>query len=240
MTQAPRHFPEMNQCTACAVKKDRVFCNMSDEAIAAMEAMTFSSVYPKGATLFHEEQPARGVFILCSGKAKLFTSSTDGKTLVIRIAEPGEVLGMGATITGKTYEVSVETAEPCQVNFIRRDDFLRFLDEHGEACLRAAQDMSDKYHAAHREIRTLGLSQTAAEKLARLFLNWCPSAPATNGGEVRIPMLMTHEELGQMIGISRETVTRLLGDLKRKEIIQIKGSTLIIRDRAALESMVTT
>jgi CRP/FNR family transcriptional regulator, cyclic AMP receptor protein len=239
MAHAAKHFPEINQCIPCSVKGERVFCNLSDEAVAMMESLTFSSMYPRGAALFHEDQPARGVFILCSGKVKLFTSSTDGKTLIIRVAEPGEVLGMSATITGQPYEVSVETIEPSQVNFIRRDDFLKFLDNHGEACLRAAQEMSDRYHAAHREIKTLGLSQSAGEKLARLFLNWCPAEPDRPQREARVPMLMTHEEIAQMVGISRETVTRLLGDFRRKKMIEIKGSTLILKDRRALEAMVT-
>src|SRR5947208_15799482 len=118
----------------------------------------------------------RGIFILCSGRAKLTTSSSEGKTLIVKIAEPGEVLGASATILGKPYEVSAETIEPAQLNFIKRDDFLKFLTTNAEACMHTAQQLSEKYHAAQREIRSLGLSQTNSEKLAKLPLHWCASA----------------------------------------------------------------
>src|SRR5205085_8884852 len=84
----------------------------------------------------------RGVFIICSGRVKLTTSSTEGKTLIVKIAEEGEVLGASATILGKTYEVSAETIEPSQVNFIKRDDFLKFLNTSPEACMHTAQQLS--------------------------------------------------------------------------------------------------
>ena len=122
----------------------------------------------------------RGIFILCSGRAKLTTSSSEGKTLIVKIAEPGEVLGISATILGKPYEVSAETIEPAQLNFIKRDDFLKFLNTNAEACMHTAQQLSEKYHSAQREIRSLGLSQTTSEKLAKLLLDWCNEGRRSN------------------------------------------------------------
>jgi CRP/FNR family transcriptional regulator len=117
-----------------------------------------------------EGEEPRGVFILCNGRVKLTTSSTEGKTLIVKVAEVGEVLGASATILGKPYEVSAETLEPSQMNFIKRDDFLKFLNTHVDACMHTAQQLSKKYQSAQREIRSLGLSQTTSEKLARLLL----------------------------------------------------------------------
>jgi len=208
--------------------------------LKSFEALKYATVYPKGAVLFVEGQSPRGVFLLCSGRVKLTTCSSDGKAIISRIAEGGEVLGLSATVSGRPYMATAETLIPCQVNFIRRDDFLRFLKENGTACLRVSEHLSNNYHNAFEQARSLGLSHTAAEKLAKLMLEWC----AKNGKEsekgISLKLTLTHEEIAQMIGASRETVTRLLTDFKNKQIIQIKGSTLIIREKTALSAMVSS
>jgi CRP/FNR family transcriptional regulator len=178
------------------------------------------------------------VFIICSGRIKLTTSSAEGKTLIVKIAEGGEVLGASAGILGKPYEVSAETLEPAQINFIRREDFLAFLNAYPEACLHTAQQLSEKYHSAQREIRTLGLSQSTSEKLARLFLDWCDRSGDETAKGMRLSVLLTHEEIAQMIGTTRETVTRLLSDFKRRKIIEVKGSNMFVQ-KPALEAMVS-
>jgi len=233
----PYNLALHNSCVDCTVRSERLFCNMSEETVAALEAIKFTSVYPKGSTLFVEGEQPRGVFIICTGKVKLTTSSSEGKTLIVKIAEEGEVLGASATILGRPYEVAAETLEPSQLNFIRRDDFLRLLNTHPDACMHTARQLSEKYHAAQREIRSLGLSQTTGEKLGRLLLDWCSRGEETPKG-TRLKVLLTHEEIAQMIGTTRETVTRLLSDFKRKKIIDVKGSTVVVLKKDVLQSMV--
>jgi len=236
---SPYNLDLHNTCTDCTVRAERLFCNMSATSISAMETVKFTGVYPKGSLLFVEGEQPRGVFIICSGRVKLTTSSTEGRTLIVKIAEEGEVLGASATILGKAYEVSAETIEPAQVNFIKRDDFLKFLNTSPEACMHTAQQLSEKYHSAQREIRTLGLAQTTSEKLAKLILDWCNSNGEVTPKGVRLKVLLTHEEIAQMIGTTRETVTRLLSDFKRKGIIEVKGSTIVILRKPELESLVS-
>ena len=236
---SPYNLDLHNTCTDCTVRVDRLFCNMSATTINTLETIKFTGVYPKGSLLFVEGEMPRGIFILCSGRAKLTTSSSEGKTLIVKIAEPGEVLGASATILGKPYEVSAETIEPSQLNFIKRDDFLKFLNTNSEACMHTAQQLSEKYHSAQREIRSLGLSQTTSEKLAKLLLDWCDAGGEETARGVRLKVLLTHEEIAQMIGTTRETVTRLLSDFKRKKIIDVKGSSVFILGRDALENMVS-
>ena len=236
---SPYNLEVEYNCGECRVRAERLFCNMGPAAVAELDTIKFTGLYPKGSLLFVEGEDPRGVFILCSGRAKLTTSSTEGKTLIVKIAEPGEVLGASATILGKPYEVSAETIEPSQLNFIKRDDFLKYLNTSAEACLHTAQQLSEKYHSAQREIRSLGLSQTTSEKLARLLLDWCDRGgePTTRG--IRLKVLLTHEEIAQMIGTTRETVTRLLSDFKRKKIIDVKGSSLFVMSKPQLESLVS-
>jgi len=149
------------------------------------------------------------------------------------------VLGLPATVTGKPYELTAEVIEPAQANFIARQDFLTFLREHGEAALRVAQQLGETYHSAIAEMRTIGLSHSVGEKLARFLLDL--SAGHDKGkGELRITLTLTHEEIAQVIGASRETVTRLFGEFKKKQFLQVKGSTLIIKDKTGLESVLSS
>src|SRR5215472_8994239 len=91
--RAPYGLEIIESCLSCPHREDRLFCNLPPLVLQGLAAITSPSSYPKGATLFVEGQMPRGVFILCSGRVKLSTSSADGRTLIVRIADQGEVLG---------------------------------------------------------------------------------------------------------------------------------------------------
>ncbi|HET6145844.1 MAG TPA: Crp/Fnr family transcriptional regulator [Candidatus Acidoferrales bacterium] len=236
-TRSPYGLQIIENCVACPHKESRLFCNLEPEALQRLSEITSSASYPKGASLFVEGQPARGVFILCSGHVKLSTSSADGRTLILRISEPCELLGLPATISGRPYEVTANVIEPTQANFMSQVDFLNFLKEFGEAALRVAQELSETYQAAFAEIRTIGLSHSAREKLARFLLEWSSNHPSENG-TIRFNLALTHEEIAQMIGASRETVTRTFGEFKKNNLLQVKGSSVILKNKQGLESLV--
>jgi CRP/FNR family cyclic AMP-dependent transcriptional regulator len=236
---SPYGLDIIESCLTCKTRTERLFCDLPGAALQAFESIKYATAYPKGAVLFVEGQAPRGIFVLCKGRVKLSICATDGKTLIVKIAEPGEVLGLSATVSGKPYELTAETIDPCQVNFVKRDDFLRFLREHSEACFKVAEQLSEKYNTACHEVRALGLSHSAGEKLAKLLLEWSSKNGEAAKTEPRLKLALTHEEIAQMIGTSRETVTRLFADMKKKQIVQTKGSTLIIRNKTALRMIAT-
>jgi CRP/FNR family transcriptional regulator, cyclic AMP receptor protein len=235
--RSPYGLELVDHCSDCSLRDKYLFCDLPDAALRHLDRIKSTAAYPKGALLFLEGQAPRGIFILCSGRAKLSTSSVDGKTIILRIAQPGEVLGLSAAISGKPYEVTVEILEAAQANFVSRESLLEFLRQHGEVAVRVAQELSNNYHSAYQEIRSLGLSSSAAEKLAKLLLEWS-SAGEPGPGEVRMKMTLTHEEIAQLIGTSRETVTRALSEMRKSQLIQVRGASVIIPDRSALEEMV--
>jgi len=230
----------LESCLARKMRAGHCFCDLQPAALQTFESIKYATAYPKGVVLFVEGQTPRGIFVLCQGRVKLSISSTEGKTLILKIAERGEVLGLSATVSGKSYELTAETLAPCQVNFVKREDFLRFLKEHSDACLRVAEQLSERYNSTCHEVRALGLAHSAGERLAKLLLEWSAKNGEAAKAEPRVNLTLTHEEISQMIGTSRETVTRLLADLKRRQIVQAKGSTLLIRNHAALKAMAIT
>ena len=145
-------------------------------------------------------------------------------------------MGLAGTLSGKAYELTAEALEPLQANFIPREAFLHFLREHGEAAVRVAEILSKIYHATLLEVRYLGFSSSTTEKLARFLLD-LPAAPAQNNGHLRATLTLTHKEIGEMIGASRETVTRLFAHFKREGLIEVHGSSLIIMNKSNLEKM---
>ncbi len=223
-------------CMTCKLNQPGWFCHLSHEGLKALSAASHLTLYPGGALLFVEGQTPRGAFVLCSGRVKLSTTSREGKVLIVRIAGPGTVLGLSAVIAGETYEVTAETCMPCQVNFVEREGLLRLLRASPEAGLHATRVMSQEFQAAYRDIHDLMLARSSAGKLARLLLSWV-TEERRNHPEARVHSAATHEEMAQMIGTSRETVTRLLSELRRKELIRLEGTTLVIRNRGALEDM---
>jgi CRP/FNR family transcriptional regulator, cyclic AMP receptor protein len=235
--RAPYGLNILDNCLTCPVREEHLFCNLSAPALQKLNEIKSTAVYPKGAVLFIEGQQPRGVFVLCAGKVKLSTSSSEGKTLITKISDGGDVLGLNATISNHPYEVTAEMIEPGQANFIPRDALLRFLREHGEVSLRVAQQLSSNYYTAYEEIRMLGLTNSPGEKFAKLLLSWYPKKEPGNG-QVQIKLTLTHEEIAEMIGTTRETVSRLFSEFKKKQLLQVKGSTLILHNKPALEKMV--
>jgi CRP/FNR family transcriptional regulator len=233
---APYGLEVIESCTECKLR--RGFCDFSGDTLRAFNAVGHKQTYPAGVLLFAEGQSPRGILVLCSGRVKMSTASREGKILILKVASPGDVLGLSAVLSGVPFEASAETVTPCRVNFVSRDHLATFLTRHGEGGLRAARAVSKEYQDACLEIQEILLAPSSAGKLAKLLLSWA-DGDGNGAGEGRVRSMLTHEEMAQMIGASRETVTRVMTQLKRKQIIRLEGSTLVIRNRTGLEQLAT-
>jgi len=226
----------LDNCLTCPVRDGDLFCNLSVHAVQRLNEIKATAVYPKGAMLFMEGQQPRGVFILCAGTAKLSTSSREGKTIITKISESGDVLGLNAVVSHRPYEVTAEMTETGQANFIARNSLLQFQREHGEVALRVAEQLSRNCCTAHEEIRILGLTSSPSRKFAMLLLSWWTKT-TENNRTTQVKLTLTHEEIAEIIGTTRETVSRLFSKFKERQLLQLKGSTLVIRNRRALEKI---
>lgn len=232
--KAPYGLEIIEDCCECPELGNRYFCEVSPSALASLTKVTQKSVLTAGAILFVEGQTPRGVFIICSGKVNLSTPSREGKILILRTAEAGEALGLGASVSGVGYETTAETATPCHLSFSDRKHFREVMQDHPG--LHTAQCLSRDYQSAYRDIHDLVLTRSSAGKLARLLLSQAVRAVDDPDVDYR-PTPMTHEEMAMRIGASRETVTRLISSMRRKRLIRLDGPTLVIKDRTALEAL---
>ncbi len=206
-------------------------------AIPGIDRVSRSRIFPRGAVVFHEGSVARGVYVLSSGCAKVSISSADGKKVILRLAGGGDVLGLYAGLTGRPFEATAEMVEGGRVDFISRQDLLNLLGKQHVSGLDLLEVFSRQFSEFVDHTRMLLLSESALEKLARLILRWGRDFGERSSEGTRVQILLTQEEIAQIIGASRETVTRLFSALKRDKIIRVKRDALWIRDRAALASL---
>jgi CRP/FNR family transcriptional regulator len=234
--RAPYGLEIIEDCTECACVNSEFFCGTSPEVLKSLNQISQKNTLPAGAILYVEGQAPRGMFIVCSGKVNLSTTSREGKILILKSAFAGAALGLSAAISGMPYETTAETATPCQVNFVDRKHFMELMEANSEIGVHAAQCLSRDYQSAYRDIHDLVLTRSSAGKLARLLLSQTPM-PGTDVSEPCKTLPMTHEEMAQRIGSTRETVSRLLSGLRKKRLIRLEGPSLVIRDRTGLEAL---
>jgi len=210
-----------------------LFRKLSPAAQLDLESMGHTSSYLDHHVLFSEKEPAHGVFVVIDGEVKLSVNSTDGRRLSLNIARKSEILGLTSVFSGSCYEMTAETLHPSKIAFISQSKFFSFLSLHPEAAQPLMAELGRQYSTACEQLRTLGLSSSTPEKLARLLLDWSETGQTTEAG-TRFRFSLTHEEIGEFIGASRETVTRTLSVFKSRRLVTFKGSTLTILSKTAL------
>jgi len=201
-----------------------------------LEAGYLPVFFPKGGMFFLEGQSATGIFLLRDGTAKEAMVSSTGRIAIIRVVGPGVILGLAAVLTGTPHESTVETLEPCHADFLEKTMFLDLLKSSSHLGKTVAGQLNRDCKDAYASVRCLGLSGSVSGRLARLILRWAeyPMANDKNAANIRIRVILTREEIGQSMGTTRETASRMLGEFQEKRWITIKGSVWTITDGDAI------
>jgi CRP/FNR family transcriptional regulator, cyclic AMP receptor protein len=222
------------QCSAHSGRRRGFYSSLQMEERQELERSMSSSSCPAGTALFEEGTPANKVFILLEGQVKLSVNLSDGKRFILRMAQAGELLGLESVLTGDPYEMMAEAFYSCRIASAGREDFLGFLQSHPSAMRSAACSLGRYYGDACARFRTIGGTAPITAKLARLLLELSSSGELTDRG-TRLRLTLTHEEIGECVGMSRESVSRVLCDFQRRNLITKRGSILMIKDRSSLE-----
>jgi CRP-like cAMP-binding protein len=207
---------------------------LPEKVMSEFEWLSGPACCQKGAVLFTEQQLPRTVLCLLEGRVKLSMNSCDGRRLIAGIARPGEILGLTSLISGDRYGMTAESLFPCAIARLDRQCFLEFLLRHPVAYGNVARQLSQEHQRSREQVRMLGLSLNASAKVARLLVTWCAEGQQTAQG-IRIQCALTHGEIGEHIGVCRETVTRTLLELKKRELVEQRGATLLVSNFRGLE-----
>lgn len=223
-------------CAQCKKPRSGMFCNLSPEALVDFDKIGRLVMLPAGAVLMREQDRSDQIYMICSGQVKLSCTSKDGRSLNLKIAHAGEVLGLGAIFSTSRFEVTGEAMVPTQVKVVRREEFLAFLRHHSDACWNATQLLADEYKSAFLGARSLALQGVPA-RIARLLLDMAAAA-GDGKQEMRFNMTLTHDDIAEFASTSRETVTRTLGRFRKDELIHIRGAAVRILQPSKLEALV--
>ena len=234
--RGPHNLRIVESCLGCALREEGIFCQLPHAALSTLNSLRQTSFYPKGVMLFVEGQLARGLYIMCSGEAKLYVNSREGQSLTVRIVEHGEVLGLSSLMADEPYPVTAETLSASQVSFIPRLEFLQFMRANPDVAIRVAKHLSMELGKAWQQTRMLALAPDTYAKLTQFLLQWAEKHGQQSPDGLRIALFMTHEEIAQNIGSSRESVSRILSDWKHRGVIRVNGGTLTITKPLELEA----
>ena len=221
-------------CPACKYRRSGFFCQLSPAELNDFDALKSVIPYPAEALLFLEQQKTKGIYVLCEGEVKLSFSSSEGKRLLLRIARPGEVLGLLSALSGRPYEATAETLRPCQVAFASSTDFNKFLRRHPNLFQLIANQLGLQYRSACEQLCAVGLGASILERVAKFLLTWSANRGAPKNG-IQFKLPLSHEEIAEHVGVTRESVTRALSEFRSRGLIENHGSTFVIADRAALQ-----
>lgn len=232
------------RCVTCTRKAANGFCHLPEGALRIMGTQGMLLSLRDRMPLYLEGAPVQSVYVICSGRLKLYSNSVGGRTVITRIAGAGELLGVSELIgedAGKgvaCFETSAEAMEAVQVMALPVAAFRQMLREHPEAGARMGQQLARQCRDAYTRIRLLGQGRSVAERVAGYLLE--VEDDQRTSPEHSFEIRMTHEELAQELGLSRESVCRALSVFRRSGAVRIHGCRWTIIDRAALEDACRT
>lgn len=207
-----------------------LFNALSDEAMDHLMQATSRKVYPKDTTVVEEKEPGETLYMILSGKVKVTSISSEGKEVILSILGEGEFFGEMALLDREPRSANVTSLEKTEMILLRRKEFMTLLENDKEILSKLMSVLSGRLRHANAQIRSLALLDVLG-RIARLLLNIAQKdgRRLLDGSVVfRRP---THQEIASMVGTSRETVSRMIGDLSRDGYIKISGKDIIIKDK---------
>jgi CRP/FNR family transcriptional regulator len=210
---------------------------LSAEALLELESIMSVVDYDNGSILFLEQEPLSQVFVVLAGDVRLSLQDTGDKRLTLRIASNGAVLGISEAFSGSLSEWSADTLHPSKIASIKRNDFLGFAERHSEVYRLATMEPIRTCSYTCRTLRIIGLTYCVRKKLGGQLLVWAEQGTRT-GDQSRYRLAMSHAQIAEFIGTTRESVSRTLANFKRSGIVELRGSMVTIPSMAALRKYV--
>jgi CRP/FNR family transcriptional regulator, anaerobic regulatory protein len=220
---------EINACVLCEA---RLYPGLTAEQVCRIRNMLIRETYHAGDVLFWEADAATFLFALRDGQVKLIRSLSDGRQQIMRLSIAGQILGTEA-FNDKTYNRTATALTEVNTCKIRYQDLLQVIEQNPAVSLRVIQALTHELMQAETLIRDLGL-KTAPEKVATFVLTLLP--PCDNQ-TVEVPLLLSRREMAEMLGLTEETVSRVMAEFHRKKIIETGKGTIRLLHHALLRSL---
>ncbi len=206
-----------------------IFADLPSETLKTIVEVGSRRIYKKDSVILLEEDAGGALFVIISGKVKVSRSSSDGKEVILTILGESDFFGEMAILDGQTRSANVIAIEDSELFLIRREDFMNLLVEHPEVSISLLKELTSRLRQADMKIKSLTLKD-AEGKVATVLLQIADDLGKIRQGKVEIEKLPLQQDLANMAGTSRETISRTLHNFAKKGLLEIEGSKLRIVD----------
>jgi CRP/FNR family transcriptional regulator len=217
----------------CPVRTRGVFCDLTEDEVAELMRGRTPNTYRKHSIIFYEGNPAMGLFGIWSGKVKIFNHGVNGRTQIVRIGKPGDLLGYRALFGEESYSATAEVIEDAVICFIDRTLAYSILRRNPSVALRIMKRVCRDLRVAERRAHDL-VQKPVVQRVASLLLDLEREFGEPSARGTRLAIELTREELAEMIGTTAESLIRTLSDFKAKGYVDIEGHHISIRDSESL------
>jgi len=237
---------EAPNCDWCPYKKNCFYDLLDDKASKkSWRDMRIANRFRSGETIFYEGEKPSGVYVVCTGKVKIYKSSRTGQQLLTRIESPGDLLGHISTLAGWPYAGSADTMEESVVSMIDIEQLNRFLVRHPRAAAALLKEVARDVRRGEAKARDIAF-KPARSRLAGTLVRMMSETTTSGGGKKSrskgkvfkaVVTAIKRKELAEMAGLTIETTVRLLKDFESRDLLQRNGKDILILDPEKLRSL---
>ena len=217
--------------STAVLKTVPLFASFPEEQLRMLTAMVTRKSAPRSSTIVAGGDPTDSLYIVVSGRLKVMMSDSEGKEVILAILGPGEFFGEMGLIDDEPRSATVVTIEPCELLSILKRDFKKCLADNFEMTMAVMRGLVKRLREADRKIGSLALLDVYG-RVARLLLDMAENVD----GEKVVTKRLPKQDIAKMIGASREMVSRVMKDLQTSGYIEIRGTTIVVRDTIVLQT----
>ena len=206
-----------------------LFYNVNNEFLDKASKLSKIKNYPKNSMIILEEEYGDKLFIVKSGTVKITRVNDEGKEVILALLGSGDFFGEMAILDGESRSANALAQEKCELVTINREDFLDLLKNNFQICMNLLEELAVRLRKSDQQIEALSLSD-AEHRIGVSILNLAEDRGVIKKGEVTIESLPYEQDIANMAGTSRETVSRVLKLFEDRMLISKKGHTLRISD----------
>ncbi|ADL12701.1 Crp/Fnr family transcriptional regulator [Acetohalobium arabaticum] len=221
------------------LKNSSYFATLSEKNLDKIVNLMFVREYKEGEIIFFEEEKGEGLFFIKSGKVKIAKIVESGEEQILHILKQGEIFAEVVLFDGSNYPATAIAMEDSQIGILRNKDIERLITEVPEIALKILKVMSKRLRRAQQTIRNLGLKNTESRTASiLLYLAKEHGIDGKNRNQVEINLSLSQQELSNLVGASRETISRVLKKLKEKDLIATSRQQIVIKDLLGLKRII--
>jgi CRP/FNR family transcriptional regulator len=224
----------VNEVVETILRKTPLFAGLTDKEMEALAGRVGNRRFERGALLFSEGDPCTGLFLVASGKIRIFKLSPAGREQVLAVEGPGSSFAELPVFDGGNYPASASALEDTEVLFISRKDFQNFCREHPEVALKVIAVVGARLRRLVGIIEDLSFT-TVRHRLIALILRLIQASGTASKEGVRVELTKTHQDLAAELGTVRELVSRNLSRLQAEGFLEVDGRRIIVKDLAGLK-----